>query len=294
MAMTGLTVAVLGASGVYGRHLVPRLLAAGHRVRALVRTPAFAAAAAACGADVRAADIFDAASLRAGLEGCDVAVNLATSLPSPAKQGGDSDANNRVRREGVPVFLAACAASGVHRIVQQSIAMVHCGGGDAWVDEATPFVAPPQGIVGEAITVAREMEATVARSSLHWLILRGALFYGPGTGLDEDWFSRARAGKLKLPEAGADYVSLVHVADMADATVAALARWLSRQHLIVADDEPVRWRELFGFVAACANGPAPEAGGPTRFPSFRVRNARACEALGWSPRYPNYRVGLVR
>jgi uncharacterized protein YbjT (DUF2867 family) len=32
-------IAVLGATGVYGRHLVPRLIAAGYRVRALVRRP---------------------------------------------------------------------------------------------------------------------------------------------------------------------------------------------------------------------------------------------------------------
>jgi nucleoside-diphosphate-sugar epimerase len=288
------TVAVLGATGVYGRYLVPRLAAAGHRVRALVRTPASATAAAACGVDVRAADIFDPAALCAGLEGCEVAINLATSLPSPVKPGGDSNANNRVRREGVPIFLAACALSGVSRVVQQSIAMVHCGGGDAWVDETTPFVAAPPGVVGEAIAVAREMEDLVAASPLDWLVLRGALFYGAGTGFDDDWFARARAGKLRLPEAGDDYVSLVHVADMADATVAALARWPSRRRLIVADDEPVRWRDLFGFVAACASGPQPEPGGPARFPSFRVRNARARDALAWAPRFSNYRVGLAR
>ena len=292
--MASTTIAVLGASGVYGRHLVPRLVAAGHRVRALVRTPASAVAAAACGAEVHAADIFHPPSLRAGLDGCDVAINLATSLPSPAKPGGDSNANNRVRREGVPIFLEACTAAGVRRLVQQSIAMVHCGGGDRWLDEMTPFVAPPPGIVGEAMSAAREMEAIVAQSPLDWLILRGALFYGPGTGFDDDWFSRARAGKLRLPEAGEDYVSLVHVADMADATVAALTRWPSRQHLIIADDDPPRWRELLGFIAASVGGPAPEAGGPARFPSFRVRNARARDALGWSPRFANYRVGLAR
>jgi nucleoside-diphosphate-sugar epimerase len=288
------TIAVLGASGVYGRHLVPRLISAGYRVRALVRTPTTAAAAAACGAEVHAADIFDARSLRAGLERCDAAINLATSLPTPAKQGGDSNANNRVRREGVPIFLAACADACVQRVVQQSIAMVHCGGGDAWVDETTPHVAAPPGIVGEAITVAREMEEVVAASAHDWLILRGALFYGPGTGFDDDWFARARAGKLKLPEAGAEFVSLVHVTDMADATVAALGRWPSRQRLIVADDEPMRWRDLFGYVAAVAGGALPEAGGPARFPSFRVCNAHARTALAWQPRVANYRIGLAR
>lgn len=288
------TIAVLGATGVYGRHLVPRLAAAGFSVRALVRTPASATAAAACGAEVRAADIFDPAALRAGLDGCDAAINLATSLPSPVKQGGDSEANNRVRRDGVPIFLEACAASGVTRIIQQSIAMVHCGGGDEWVDETTPYVAAPPGIVGEAIAVARAMEDLVAASPLDWLILRGALFYGAGTGFDDDWFSRARAGKLRLPETGNDYVSFVHVADMADATVAALARWQSRQRLIVSDDEPVRWRDLFGFVAASVGGAPPEPGGPARFPSFRVRNTRARNTLNWSPRLPTYRVGLAR
>jgi nucleoside-diphosphate-sugar epimerase len=288
------TIAVLGATGVYGRHLVPRLVAAGFSVRALVRTPASATAAAACGADVRAADIFDASALRAGLDGCDAAINLATALPSPVKQGGDSDANNRVRRDGVPIFLAACTASGVSRVIQQSIAMVHCGGGDQWADETTPYVAAPPGIVGEAIAVARAMEDLVAASPLDWLILRGALFYGAGTGFDDDWVSRARAGKLRLPDTGTDYVSLVHVADMADATVAALARWPSRQRLIVSDDEPVRWRDLFGFIAASVGAQAPEAGGPARFPSFRVRNARARDALAWAPRYGNHRVGLAR
>jgi nucleoside-diphosphate-sugar epimerase len=120
-------VAVLGATGVYGRHLLPRLAVAGYRVRALVRTPA--AVPSVPGIEVLAADIFDAASLRVGLRGCEIAVNLATALPSPAKSGGDYELTNRIRRQGVPIFLSACEASGVRRVLQQSIAMIHGGGG---------------------------------------------------------------------------------------------------------------------------------------------------------------------
>ena len=116
--------------------------AAGYRVRALVRAPMSAAICKASGAEVHAADIFDGTSLRAGLKGCDVAINLATSLPSPAKSGGDFDLNDRVRREGVPIFLEACASAGVHRVIQQSIAMVHSGGGNAWADEDAIFPLP--------------------------------------------------------------------------------------------------------------------------------------------------------
>ena len=94
-------IAVLGATGVYGRHLAPRLSAAGHAVRALVRKPAAAAIAVACGAEVVAADIFNEASLRAGVAGCDIALNLATSLPAPSSTTGDFASNDHLRREQV-------------------------------------------------------------------------------------------------------------------------------------------------------------------------------------------------
>ena len=289
-----LSVAVLGATGVYGRHLVPRLVARGHRVRALVRRPEAAAVAAACGAELHVSDIFDGESLRAGLAGCDVGINLATALSSPGGRTGDFATNDRVRREGTPIWVRACQDAGVSRIIQQSIAMVNAGAGHAWADEDT--VSPPgeDSVAARAIVAARAMEDTVRQSGLDWLILRGGLFYGPGTGFDDDWFARARAGTLRLPAEGNDYVSLVHIADMAEATVAAIARWPSRRALIVADDHPAQWREIFGYVAATAGGAAPQPGGRLGLPSFRVRNQRAREALSWLPLYADYRAGLAR
>jgi nucleoside-diphosphate-sugar epimerase len=285
-------IAVLGASGVYGRHLLPRLIAAGYRVRALVRKPEAAGLAVACGAELAAADIFDEASLRAGLAGCNVAINLATSLPAPGEQG-DYAKNDQLRREGTPIFVRACRDYGVARILQQSIAMTHAGGGDAWADEET-FHPVAEGVAGAAIAAVRAMEAAIMESDLDWLILRGGLFYGPGTGFDDDWFARARAGKLRLPAEGDDYVSLVHISDMAAATVAALRRWPSRQALIVADDNPARWREVLTYVCAVAASDPPTPGGRSAMPSFRVSNARARELLAWAPAYRDYRDGLIR
>ncbi len=286
-------VAVLGATGVYGRHLLPRLVASGHRVRALVRRPEAAASATALGVELHSADVFDGASLRAGLAGCDVAINLATDLPRPGGTTGDYAANDRLRREGTSIWIGACREAGVRRVVQQGIAMVN-GAGDAWADEDTPAAPRPDDVAGHAIAAALAMEDAVRSSGLDWLVLRGALFYGPGTGFDDDWFARARAGKLKLPGDGLDWVSLVHVADMAAATMGALERWPSRQALIVADDGPVQWRELLGYVAAVAGAPPPPPGGRLGLPSFRVRNVRARSVLDWRPRYADYRAGLAR
>lgn len=286
-------IAVLGATGVYGRHLVPRLIAAGYRVRALARKPEAAAIATACGAEPSVADIFDEASMRAALAGCDVAINLATSLPAPGSQGGDFAKNDQLRREGTPIFVRACRDAGVPRILQQSIAMTHAGGGDAWADETT-FHPAGAGIAGAAIEAVRAMEAAIVSSDRDWLILRGGLFYGPGTGFDDDWFARARAGTLRLPAEGNDYISLVHIADMAAATVAAIRAWPSRQALIVADDGPAPWRDVLTYVSTVAGSAPPEPGGRAGMPSFRVRNRRARELLAWQPVYSDYRAGLVR
>ena len=289
----GETIAVLGANGVYGRHLVPRLAARRYRVRALVRRPGAAGAARACGAEIHTADIFNGASLAAALAGCDAALNLATSLPGPSGRG-DWAANDRLRRDGTPIWVEACRKAGVPRVLQQSIAMVNAGGGDAWSDEDTVYSAGEESLASRAIAAALAMEEAVRGSELDWLILRGGLFYGPGTGFDDDWFARAGAGKLRLPGNGEDFVSLIHIADMADATLAALERWPSGRALIVADDRPACWREVFSYVADICGADAPKAGGIAGFPSFRVRNARAREALAWAPRYADYRAGLVR
>lgn len=286
-------VAVLGANGVYARQLLPRLATAEFATTALVRRPEAATVARACGAAVKRADIFDVASMTAALEGADVALNLATSLPGPSGRGEFAE-NDKLRVEGSDNFVRAAHAAGVKRVVQQSIGFVNASGSANWSDENTVFVPTADTIATRAIAAALKMEERIRGANLDWLILRGGLFYGPGTGFDEGWFARAAAGKLRLPGDGSAYVSLVHIADMAAATVAALSRWPSRQTLIVCDDEPTTWRTLFTHIAASIEAPAPPEGGREDFPSFRLRNACAKEALAWHPFYRSYREGLAR
>lgn len=271
------TIAVLGATGVYGRHLLPRLQARGHRVRALVRRPSPDLP------DARAADIFDGESLRRAIDGCDVVINLATSVPRP-DQKPDYAMNDRIRQEGTATLIAACRAVGTRRLIQQGIAMVHAGGGEALLDEST---APRS---GPATRSAIDMEAMLRDSGLSHLILRGGLFYGPGTGREAQWLAAARDGSLTVPGDGSDFVSLIHVADMAEATALALD---AQGTLLVVDDHPVRWRDLFAHVAKLAGASAPKTGAPVRLPSFRCANAAARAALGWRPFYADYRSGLA-
>jgi nucleoside-diphosphate-sugar epimerase len=289
----GESIAVLGGNGVFARHLIPRLVAGGHRVTALVRRPEAAGFARSCGAEVRIADIFDTASLSAGLKDCSIGINLATSLPGPSGRG-DLEVNDRIRTEGAANWVAACAAANVSRVIQQSIGMICASGDDRWADESHIFPAAPDTLSGRAFIATQAMEQAITGSPLDWIILRGGLFYGPGTGFDDGWIGRATAGKLRLPGDGGAYVSLCHIEDMAAATLAAVERWPSRETLIVCDDAPSTWRDVFGHVAAIAGGPAPLPGGPPGFPSFRLRNGRAKDRLGWQPFYRDHRMGLAR
>lgn len=276
---------MVGATGVLGRHVVPRLMEGGYTVRAVVRDPSRAAHLSALGVEVSRGDLLAGDSLRPAVTGCDVVLHLATAIP-PVEGRPDWTANDRIRTEGTQNLLDACRREGVGRYLQQSIAMLHARGDDAWTDETGRLY--PTATTASAV----EMEAMVRQSGLDWTILRGGYFYGHGT-VSDWWRERAREGRLRLPGAGAGFVSLIHVSDMAAAVTRAVSGHPGRQVFCIVDDRPVTYAELFGHLAAVAGGPPPAAGGPVRLPSFRVANRRARRELGWRPHYATYRSGLL-
>jgi len=104
-------VLVLGATGYIGRRLVSELAAGGHRVRALVRTPAKLDAEEWSGAvEVVRGDVLDPASLGAAFEGVGTAYYLVHSI------GGEGDWEERDRRAAANVRDAA-AAAGAEQLV---------------------------------------------------------------------------------------------------------------------------------------------------------------------------------
>ena len=229
-------------------------------------------------------DILDPASLTAPLAGCDAVLHLATAIPRTGAQS-DWGPNDRVRREGTRTLLNAARRHGRPRYVQQSVAMLLAGPRDVIADEDAPLRPSPR------LESARDMEQAVRESDLPWVILRGGAFYGRGSGRMEDLNRLAREGRLTIPGDGGDYISLVHVEDMADAVVRALDADVAQQTFNIVDDYPVTYRELFGYVARVNHSPPPAVGGPPLLASFRVSNARARRGLGWSPAFTDYRAG---
>ncbi|HME81127.1 MAG TPA: SDR family oxidoreductase [Candidatus Eremiobacteraceae bacterium] len=103
-------VLVTGATGYIGGRLVPRLIAAGHFVRCLARSPKRLAGRFA-GAEIFPGDVRDSLDLPAAFAGIDVAYYLIHSMGA-----GGADFQTR-DRETARNFATAAKAAGVKRII---------------------------------------------------------------------------------------------------------------------------------------------------------------------------------
>jgi nucleoside-diphosphate-sugar epimerase len=304
---------VAGATGVIGRPLVCALIAAGHEVTAMTRSPDKTAALAAAGATPVVCDAFDAAALEAAVRaaGPDVIINELTDLPSsfaPRAMARAYETTNRLRTEAMRTLIDAGAASGAKRVIAQSIAFLYAPEGPVVQDEdGRPFSeAPPP--FGDAVRALVQMEALVTSiPGIDGLVLRYGAFYGPGT-----WYAAGgstaeavRRRRYPIVGDGGGVFSFVHVDDAATATVAAVAGGAPGVYNIV-DDEPAPMREWIPVYARALGAPQPRrvpawlarlaAGRATATMATSLRgasNAKAKRELGWQPRHASWRTGFA-
>jgi len=115
---------VAGASGVIGVRLVPLLVAGGHVVAGMTRSPGKTGLLRELGAQPVVCDVFDADALTRAVSGFgpEVVFHQLTDLPDRADDmAALSDRNDRMRTEGTRNLLAAAAAAGAERVIAQSI-----------------------------------------------------------------------------------------------------------------------------------------------------------------------------
>ncbi len=279
-------VAVVGSTGVLGRALIPLLLKHGYIVRALVRSLAKARdvlppEAQFVEGDLLAPDIEQ--QLPAFLEGCEAVLHIATAIPSNMSAPGAWDANNRLRTDGVRVLLQAALKARAKQYIQQSITMAYPDHGDEWITEDMPLdMTPGRAAVNASVIVMEDLVRTLSADRLRWCILRGGRFVGPGT-FAENTVADLRNGTRVIAGTGQNFVSLIHVADMATAVVAALTDAPDRSIFNVVD-EPLREGEYLDRLAdAIGVGRPPRNTALPTPPSWRCSNHAARSILHWSP-----------
>jgi NADH dehydrogenase len=151
---------VLGGTGFVGSHLLPRLVADGHRILLLSRNRELRRELGILpGVHVRSTDIYDGNALRRQFEGADAVINLVGILNTSGKQ-----TFRRAHVELTQRVIAACQAAGVPRLHHMS------------------SLKAGQGL-SQYLKTKGEAEAQVRNSSLDWTVYQPSVMFGVGDGL---------------------------------------------------------------------------------------------------------------
>ncbi|AQQ03555.1 MULTISPECIES: SDR family oxidoreductase [Stappiaceae] len=167
----------------------------------------------------------------------------------------------------------------------------------AWVDEETPLNPVSKRSV-QRVAAEEAWLAFAEQNDLPVQIFRLSGIYGPGRNAFEN-FRKGTARRLVKP---GQVFNRIHVADIAGALKAAMAKPSTRV-FNVTDDEPAPPQDVVAFAAELLGVEAPpeipfETADLTPMArSFygenkRVSNQRVKDELGFTFRYPDYRVAL--
>jgi nucleoside-diphosphate-sugar epimerase len=301
-----------GATGAIGRQLVPRLISAGHEVTGTTRSSQRAAELEASGANAVVLDALDRGAVHDAVAAAapDAVIHQLTALPQridPRKVERDFVLNDRLRSEGTEILITAAQAAGASRIIAQSISFFYAPGPPGTLhSESDPLLTAEQASASmkRSTAAVETLERTVLGAG--GLILRYGYFYGPGTAIAADGSMGQDLAKRRMPVVGGGtgVWSLIHIADAAEATVAALDHGESRAYNIV-DDNPAKVSEWLPALAGAIGAPKPmrvpawlarplagEYGVATMTSAQGASNARAKTELGWTPTHPDWREGF--
>src|SRR4030095_16915224 len=191
----------------------------------------------------------------------EVIVHELTAIPDTIDMrhfDRDFALTNRLRTEGTDYLLSAGQAVGVRRFVAQSNGAVpYARTGGLVKSEEDPLDPTPAREMRETWAAMRHLEEAVLGADwTEGIVLRYGGFYGPGTSLapGSEQFELVR--KRKFPVVGdcGGVWSFIHVADAAEATVAAVEHG-SRGVYNVVDDDPAPGAEWVPALAQLVRPP---------------------------------------
>ena len=191
-------VAVTGATGFVGTHLVAALARRGFRLRLLVRRWSPLPSLAGIDAELVLGDVTSEAALRRLVDGADAVVHAAGLIK--ARTPADFLPVNRDS-----AALLSALAPDAHLVLLSSLA--------AREPQLSAYGASK-----------RAGEAVVAVRSGPWTIVRAPAVYGPGDRETLAYFRAVKSGLAAEPRIAGAKLSLIHVTDLAEALASVVER----------------------------------------------------------------------
>lgn len=259
------SILLTGATGLVGSRLLPRLVDAGHTVRALVRRDLDLPA----GATAVRGDLDDPASLAPALDGIEAVVHLAALFRTQ-----DEAAIWRANLDGTRHLIAAARAHAPGaRLVMASTSNVY--------DDDSPRPGRESDACAPAAAYPASKlaaEALLRDSGLTWSVLRLPFVYGDGDGHLE--MMPAMAPRFALHPAHT--YSVGHHRDVMTAVALALTGATDGRIVNIADDRPVTVYEMAELAGAPIDGSAE----PLTNPWSGRMDPSLARQLGFRPTVP--------
>lgn len=234
--------AVTGGTGFVGSHVVDALLAAGWRVRALVRRPESPGWLKGLPIEIAKGDVRDEAGLADFVRGAGTVIHVAGKTSAKnleeyrrANAGG---AGNVAR-------ATKAHAPGAHLILVSSQA----AGGPSRDGRPVTSADPPHPVSSYGISKLEGENEIRAARGLGFTILRPSAVYGPRETAIRDLFVAASRGIVPVLAGGLLRIQLVHVRDVAAAVLGALRRGPRGETFFVAHPEVLDYRIIAETLA---------------------------------------------
>jgi UDP-glucose 4-epimerase len=273
-------IALTGATGFIGRHLLRELPKSGYRLRVLLRRPS--AAPLDCASAV-VGDLARPSNMSQALADVDAVIHSAGI--AQGMSGVPEDDYRLLNTEGTIALARASQRAGVRRFVFLSSIRAQCGAAAEAVQ--TEKVLPqPTDAYGRSKLAAEE---GLAGLDLDWVALRPVVVYGPGVKGNVAQLMRLARLPLPLPLGGVTALrSLLSVDNLVAAIACALAAPQTlRRPLIVTDPELLTMPEM---IAAMRAGLGRRPGVVALRPALL---RLACQAIGRSELYDRVTGALV-
>lgn len=239
-----LTVLVTGATGFFGRHLVPHLLDRGYRVLAVTRQGAPRIKGVQ---QIEIADLEDEIDWPRYVDGVDAVVHLAAL--AHATSSLPEEQYDKINHRATARLAKAADAAGARFVFMSSVAAQSgASSEEILTEDAIPHPTTPYG--RSKLRAEQEIEATVRK----YVIFRPTLTYGFGVRGNMGQLIRLATSRIP-PPLGAirNSRSLLAVENMCDAVGFVLRSDSAlNQVLLLSDEEPISTAEIVALLRSGA------------------------------------------
>ena len=241
-------VLITGGRGLVGRPTVAALLAAGHQVVSVTRSPRVGAPDVAL-TEVSVGDLGATNDWTRLLRGVDAVVHLAGRRPHADDEGTDAIASfYQVNVQGSARLAAAARAAGVARFLHVSTLKVHGETSDGPLTELSP-TRPESPYAASKFEGEEAVRDALKGAEVALTILRPPMIYGAGVeGHFERMLMLAARGVPWPLGAQDNRRSLVAASNLADLLAHLVTQTPEQDTLLVAEGPPLSSAELFRLL----------------------------------------------